>query len=568
VESHRIESGSDRGDERPPATNGRLEWGTAESNRPTTGQLWCTMLLRRMTQWCWMQAGSLRLSPLSLSLSLSLTTASHLSMSAPPSTSNAAAGAHAHSSTSINGVGMQIRTLATSELQLVLSYLTEKDLPRVARVSSVWYRAVDSPVAWKHLVSGALAGRCSVLGGSDLASSDVFTRTSVNTWPMSSQGLSVKNPFVSGLVRRRMPMSISLNTVARSAITEADMQNIIEHLEQLGCIVQVLLQACAFTKEQKHRICAVDALQSIRKLSIGFQVPETDAICLVSLYPHLTELLYDNPAQLDETFFEHAAPSLRTISIRSIFCAFEATSWKILARLPHLTSLSMEEYVLYTAAFSLASLTPAESFPSLLLLHIRVPPPVQHQREAEKFRSLATVLPTMHHLRVISFEVVNQDVRRFALALECLAGLPSDALPCLQHLVLDAPQGTAREVRSQLLTHLPLLLENRPVARFTAHLRIVPNVRPSSQTFETPLAPLCLPCLISYPLAAAEPVDEAELVRLDEIVRNQTPMTKAEMLVIIAEERAKTAAAASPAADAEESAKRQQQATGNLFGSK
>lgn len=52
-----------------------------------------------------------------------------------------------------------MRAFAKSGLQLVLSYLNELDLPHVARTSSTWYRAVDSPLVWKQLLSAAPALR-------------------------------------------------------------------------------------------------------------------------------------------------------------------------------------------------------------------------------------------------------------------------------------------------------------------------------------------------------------------------------------------------------------------------
>jgi hypothetical protein len=421
-------------------------------------------------------------------------------MAAPPSSSSTSSLADSHSSSisiiiSSRHAGsrnpVQIRTLATSELQLVLSYLSAKDLPRVARVSSVWYRAVDSPLVWRHLTWRVARSPASVVRLSDLTSAEFSTRATV---PVGVGGRA--NPFRSALVRRRLPVSISFDSDdADEWYTKAETLAALDNLATLGCIAQVHLISCGFSEEQLRRICSVKALQSLRKLSIGGSFPHPSAVRL------------------------------------------------LLARQPRLTSLSVEECTSCTKALTLPATAPEESFPSLVILQIRIPPPASPQ--PTEFRTLPVVSARMRHLRLISFEVINQDVRRFPLALACLAGLPSDVLPCLQHAVLlDAREVNVQPLYAAVLAHLPALLQNRPVDRFTVHIRWARGT--TGATPET-VSTLALPCLLIHPPRTVEPADEVELARLDDIVSKQPTKTKAEMLAIIAAERAKPQQLRAPA---------------------
>jgi hypothetical protein len=442
---------------------------------------------------------------------------------------------HRSSSNIQAGTGWGVRTLAVSELQLVFSYLNEKDLPRIARVSSVWCRAVDSPLVWKQLFAGVLHGS-STVDVSQLAHWDFFTRPSLYTHMHAPPNL-----FRSGVVQRYMPVAIDF--ISNVAYMEEDVQYVTHNLNRLDQIVRVHLGPCPFTEVQLTQIVnsCHKAWQMVRKITIEEQFIHTDALrTLVLRCPQLTELEYDVKSQLDTALFDRAPSSLRVVTIR-IRGNLEPASWMVLAQLPNLTSLRIEEQ-LTTNQRALPSVTPEESlFPSLVVLIL----PILRLRRSflappqlETDRSLWRMMTQMSHLRAINFTLVGDDARRFAMALECLAGLPSGILPCLQHLVLDQfKRGIPTEVYKQVFANLPALLVRRPVDCFTIHLRL--SQRGAVSRASTARS---LPCFLVHPTiddVHAMPIDEAELARLDAIVSQQPKMTKASMLVVIAEEEAK-----------------------------
>jgi hypothetical protein len=88
--------------------------------------------------------------------------------------------------------------------------------------------------------------------------------------------------------------------------------------------------SCGLTEEQTSRICSVEALQSIRMLSISGAFPHPKTIrLLLSRSAHLTELHYETRLQLEDAMFEQASGSLRQVGIRSM-SVLAASSWMVL----------------------------------------------------------------------------------------------------------------------------------------------------------------------------------------------------------------------------------------------
>jgi hypothetical protein len=72
-------------------------------------------------------------------------------------------------------VRQHIRTLATVELQHVLTFLKVVELLRVSRVSRGWYSAVDSPLVWRYLEPRDREPDPANLTSMELLRSDLFT---------------------------------------------------------------------------------------------------------------------------------------------------------------------------------------------------------------------------------------------------------------------------------------------------------------------------------------------------------------------------------------------------------
>jgi hypothetical protein len=96
----------------------------------------------------------------------------------------------------------------------VLSFLEEQDLIRVARVSSVWYRAADSPLAWKQLLSsrvlcppsGVSNSFDGVLNISHLSSAEFSTRATLSADFSGEHANPSRSALVCRLHGERLPL--------------------------------------------------------------------------------------------------------------------------------------------------------------------------------------------------------------------------------------------------------------------------------------------------------------------------------------------------------------------------
>lgn len=204
------------------------------------------------------------------------------------------------------------------------------------------------------------------------------------------------------------------------------------------------------------------AWQSVRKLSIGADLTCMEAIrLLVSHCPNLAKLEYGTESQqLDGTIFEQAPASLRTISIRARD-VLPASSWMIrVSAVPHQPDRAGGCIVVHRSRHAARTGTgggilplagpPAVLYPTAPLMALIDGP---HE----------DVSPTRDHS--------TRDIRANSCG-PCLAEVPSDVLPRLQHVVLAVNDDVSAEaVCDEVLGHLPTLLEHRPADRFTVSNR-------------------------------------------------------------------------------------------------
>jgi hypothetical protein len=431
-----------------------------------------------------------------------------------------------------SSVGMQVRTLALSELQVVLSYLNENDLPRIARVSSVWYRAIDSPLVWKHLIPSVVRLGSPALSDFDLMSVSVFTG--------ATHGFGVPNRFRSDLVRRRMPVTISIHWVLMmEAMTADKFQRLVAHLGQLGCIVRLDMQATAYEREQIQQTLSLEAFRNVLRMQVDGEWAQPHVLqAAFSTCTRLKELHYRLHKSynhglrppLDAAVFAEVPPSLQTICLQTHYFV-DQQSWMVLARMPHLTHLAVSEsspYVAITEAFSTgAGKNSGQSLFIFQLTMTMFTPFLPMQ-----FDGLPNVFAMMSNLRLIQMRALDDDISRCGGMLQRLAGLPPEVPPHLQHVVLDPREGSLRGMYEDALAHLPKLIESRPLERFTLHLRQC-HAGCASE-FVT-----VLPCVFHpYDTDGGQPpIDLVELARMDAIVKARKGMPKYEIVALIEQER-------------------------------
>jgi hypothetical protein len=345
-----------------------------------------------------------------------------------------------------------IRTLATVELQHVLSFLSQLDLALVSRVSPSWYRAVDSPLVWsahssRHSRSSSLlvpVVSCELLSG------ETFTNERART-------VGVKNPWRSALCLRRQPAECIIDL--RKPLTPEQMQLIKDGLGRFGNIVRLIL-----LYDQHMELLALPCLRGVRSLRVVQEWSQEHFLAAVfSTCRRLERLEYFSQRPLTQKVFATAPDTLRHVFL-SYAHHLAAESWFTLASLPHLVSLDLDAPCLLVdepATPQVPGGLEEGAFGRVEILRVHNSTDGDFLLEALPILFAAAsergVLPRLRLL-----EMVSEGVEFLPALFDLLASLPPHALLRLRHVVLSGENlSSLPAVCSLLVARLPRLLRSR-----------------------------------------------------------------------------------------------------------
>jgi hypothetical protein len=190
----------------------------------------------------------------------------------------------------------------------------------------------------------------------------------------------------------------------------------------------------------------------------------------------LTHLTLLHPGTLDWSALDGAPPTMQHLKVY-ICGPLDDAIWSVLARMPHLTNLSLHESLAISKEVcrfppALAGKQSSSSFPSLSMFQYSSA--VGSVTSEAALACLGGALAAMSALRLVYFRLpASVSAGACKATLECLAKLPSHVAPQLQHLVVEGP--TYDRMYDDLLAHLPSILRSRRADPFCVHLRCVGN---------------------------------------------------------------------------------------------
>jgi hypothetical protein len=428
------------------------------------------------------------------------------------------------------------RTLAASELQVVLSFLSSSDLLLdAARVSKDWRRAVDQPMTWRPMSDVHRLQTIPTVSDAEFASSDDLTRSG--------------SPWLSAIRRRWQPIRVKFETADRDrTIVVAE-----EMAQAFGTISALSFHSSASLPPASLHVLLSSVFSSarfqasVKRIALGEEhivhqgeetlkqvektFPKLSVLHFHPAHPPVPSLA--SPLSLPLALFQQpqsessSFTALRKIVWWQAAQRLDRSAWQAMASLPNLFDLDVRFSGDGMKIDWSRSMWQADSFRALKIFTFQPPPTTPSGAVQWYQRAVFHMLIPMSGIRVLCETARPEMTENNWLLLNCLTSWSGQMLPQLQHVMMEAlPE------KSQLmgiLRHMQMMLYNHSgTPGFCVHmLERVPVPGPgeggASEVLKRGREPLAdyyqedLRCLrVRQHWANEAPVDENLLRRFDD----------------------------------------------------